>query len=93
MSSSIVYDLWCHMFLNVFALSKAFLEDQLVDDTTFIYELVDAVRILLSTTQNSSSSAIQNFADLRQFGKRCCSWRVRGTMWGLLSKRGVDETR
>ena len=34
------------MFLNVFALSKAFLEDQLMDDTTFIYELVDAVRIL-----------------------------------------------
>ena len=35
----------------IFECPVPFLEDQLVDDTTFIYELVDAVRILFFRRQ------------------------------------------
>ena len=57
------------MFLNVFALSKAFFEDQLVDVPTFIYELVDAVRNLFVGNAEPFVFCHTEFADLRQFGK------------------------
>ena len=69
MSSTIVFDHSCHKFLNVFALSKASLEDQLMDDTTFIYELVDAVRILFTGNAELFVFCHREFADLRLSGK------------------------
>ena len=69
------------MFLNVFALSKAFLEDQLMDNTTFIYEMVDAVRILFIDNAELFVFCHTEFADLRQFGK------AHRRVWSLLMAR------
>ena len=64
------------MFLNVFALSKAFLE------RTSCREFL---RLLPYRIRRPGRLAKRTDA----YG--CCTWRVRGTMWSLLSKTGVDE--
>ena len=82
------------MFLNVIALLKAFLEDQLVDDTTFIYELVE-VRILSSKSKTlrllpytiRRPEAVWQRAQTRVV----VAHGVSIAMWSLLSKTGVDE--